>query len=291
MLSPYPPAARDFLAEHLGVAPDGRLCLAKRLDHAWQIRLKEKGALRYDEGSFVWYVEDLDAIAADIERRMKRGLPLHYDPKHTRYAYAPPEDARYRTPTGLAADLQEAREKQRKRLAEIREEMAAAEKEIREIRRRSPQSFLEAVLAADQLSEKDLQTHGRLQAAALRWLFDQGYVATAELVVGARRWDVVGYDQEGRITIIEAKASIQDFKRDQKWREYLPYCDRFLFVVEEAFVHLYGMPEDDAGWLVVNRAGQVQVARECPRQLQARDREETKWAVARALARRMTFGF
>ncbi|MBY6274483.1 MAG: hypothetical protein CW346_20315 [Bacillaceae bacterium] len=136
-----------------------------------------------------------------------------------------------------------------------------------------------------------METHGRLQAAALRWLYDQGYVATAELVVGTRRWDVAGYDQAGLVTIVEAKASLQDFRRDDKWREYLPYADRFYFVVEEQFIDAYGTPAANVGWLAVNRAGHVRVVQECPGHQVAREREATAWAIARALTRRMVFGF
>lgn len=291
-LAPYSEAVREFLAEHLGVDAAGRLVLARRLDYPWQNSLKRMGVLRYDSGGMVWLVSDLDALARGVERRLKRGHPVRYDPNRVRNSPWPaPESDRYRLATGLAVDLQAARKNQRQRMAEIREQIAAAEKEIKEIRHRSPQSFLEAVQATNALTERDLETHGRLQAAALRWLYDQGFVATAELVVGTRRWDVAGYDQAGHVVIVEAKASIQDFRRDDKWVEYLPYADRFYFVVEERFIDAYGTPVADVGWLAVNRAGQVRVVQECPGHLAAQEREATRWAVARALAKRLVFGF
>lgn len=294
-LAPYTEPVREFLTEHLGVDAVGRLVLARRLDYPWQNSLKRKGVLRYDPEGMVWLVVDLDALAKGVEHRLKRGHPVRYDPARvpdSPFRRGPvPESARYRLATGLAVDLRAARDHQRQRLAEIREQMAAAEKEIKEIRHRSPQSFLEAVQATNTLSDRDLETHGRLQAAALRWLYDQGYVATAELVVGTRRWDVAGYDQAGLVTIVEAKASLQDFRRDDKWREYLPYADRFYFVVEEQFIDAYGTPAANVGWLAVNRAGHVRVVQECPGHQVAREREATAWAIARALTRRMVFGF
>jgi len=294
-LAPYPEHVKEFLAEHLGIAPGGRLALAHRLDYPWQQSLKEKGTLRYDADSMVWLVEDLDTLAKASERRLKRGNPVRYDPDRVSenpFRRGPvAASSRYRMATGLAVDLRETRAKQRERLAEIRQVMKATEKEIRETRERSPQSFLEAVEAANQLSDRDLETHGRLQDAALRWLYDQGFVATTELTIGPRRWDVAGYDQDSRITIIEAKASVQDFRRDEKWREYLPYADRFYFIVEERFANLHGTLAHDVGWLAVNHVGQVRVVQECPGKQVAQGRESTRWAIARALAKRVVFGF
>lgn len=292
-LTPYPEPVRDFLGEHLGVDDAGRLCLARRLDYSWQNSLKQKDILEYED--LVWLVKDLGALAKAAERRLKNGNPVRYDPARvpdSPFRRGPvPTSSRYRLATGLAVDLRGARDEQRNELARIRKDMAAAEKEINEIRRKSPQSFLEAVQAAHQLSGKDLETHGKLQAAALRWLYDQGDVATAELVVGARRWDVAGYDQSGRITIVEAKASVQDFKRDGKWQEYTAYCDRFYFVVDERFMDIHGILADGAGWLVMNRVGQIRIVQECTMQLKAQERDQTRWAIARALSKRTVFGF
>lgn len=44
---------------------------------------------------------------------------------------------------------------------------------------------------------------------------------------GARRADVIGNKINGQIVIVEVKSSVADFKNDNKFEEYLEYCDRF----------------------------------------------------------------
>lgn len=46
-------------------------------------------------------------------------------------------------------------------------------------------------------------------------------------------WETIGY---------EVKGSRQDFERDQKWAEYLPYCHRFYFVCERGLIQPNDLP-------------------------------------------------
>jgi len=50
-----------------------------------------------------------------------------------------------------------------------------------------------------------------------------------------RRVDVIGVDDDGRVTIVEIKTSVADFRSDEKWPEYLEFCDYFYFAVPEDF--------------------------------------------------------
>lgn len=50
-----------------------------------------------------------------------------------------------------------------------------------------------------------------------------------------RRVDIAGLDQKGNLVIAEVKSCELDFTGDNKWTEYLPYCDRFFFAVAETF--------------------------------------------------------
>jgi hypothetical protein len=58
---------------------------------------------------------------------------------------------------------------------------------------------------------------------------------------------------QGEIWIIETKSCEADFTVDQKWPDYLEYCDRFFFGVTEDFPqHL--LPQD-AGLIVADGFG------------------------------------
>lgn len=42
-------------------------------------------------------------------------------------------------------------------------------------------------------------------------------------------------DDKGGISIIEIKSCLVDFRTDQKWQDYLDWCDRFYFAVSVDF--------------------------------------------------------
>lgn len=69
-----------------------------------------------------------------------------------------------------------------------------------------------------------------------RMLAEAGYGTLKEFrLASGRRVDVMGMNDDGEFVIIEVKISVEDFRGDRKWREYLPYCDRFYFAVPEDF--------------------------------------------------------
>ena len=64
----------------------------------------------------------------------------------------------------------------------------------------------------------------------MRGLTGADIVFAAELTLASgRRADLVGLDKSGKITIVEIKSSIADFKADTKWHEYKEFSDYFYF--------------------------------------------------------------
>ncbi len=70
-----------------------------------------------------------------------------------------------------------------------------------------------------------------------------------------RRVDVIGLDPGGAVTIVEVKSSLEDFRSDGKWPEYLDHCDHFYFAVPDGFP-LEVLPED-CGLLAADAYGAV----------------------------------
>ena len=68
-----------------------------------------------------------------------------------------------------------------------------------------------------------------------------------------RRVDVIALDRDGLVTIVEIKSSAADYRADNKWREYLPYCDSFYFAVAEDFDR--GLLPGDVGAIVADGYG------------------------------------
>ncbi|MEI7931441.1 MAG: DNA repair putative endonuclease MmcB [Alphaproteobacteria bacterium] len=68
-------------------------------------------------------------------------------------------------------------------------------------------------------------------------LFDAlGYAPLLEVgLPNGRRADIMALGPRGQIAIVEVKSSLEDFRVDLKWPEYLPYCDAFYFAVAPEF--------------------------------------------------------
>ena len=50
-----------------------------------------------------------------------------------------------------------------------------------------------------------------------------------------RRMDVAAISPDGSIVGVEIKVSVADLKADDKWPDYLPFCDLFFFAVPPEF--------------------------------------------------------
>jgi len=66
--------------------------------------------------------------------------------------------------------------------------------------------------------------------------YDLGYCSITEMRLSSgRRVDVIGLDRRGRFAVAEIKTNLADLRSDQKWPEYLAFCDRFYFAVPVNF--------------------------------------------------------
>ncbi len=76
----------------------------------------------------------------------------------------------------------------------------------------------------------------RLCRGVRRALAARGQISVAEVpLASGRRADILAVDAGGLVTIVEIKSSVTDFRTDHKWPDYVPFCDRFYFAVDERF--------------------------------------------------------
>lgn len=60
--------------------------------------------------------------------------------------------------------------------------------------------------------------------------FDLRQATLPELcLANGRRADLTCLDPKGKVTIVEIKSSIDDFRSDHKWPDYKAHCDAFYF--------------------------------------------------------------
>lgn len=105
-------------------------------------------------------------------------------------------------------------------------------------------------------------------------------------VASGRRADVAALDKGGKITFVEVKSGIADFQADQKWPEYLDYCDFFYFAVGRDFP--LDLIPDTAGLIVADRYG-AEILRTSPESpLHASRRKAVTLSFARAAASRLS---
>ncbi|MBN8551269.1 MAG: DNA repair putative endonuclease MmcB [Caulobacterales bacterium] len=89
---------------------------------------------------------------------------------------------------------------------------------------------------------------------AARALGDLGFASLLEVrLPNGRRADVMALGARGEIAICEVKSSIEDFRADQKWGDYLPYCDAYYFAVAPEFPQ--DVLPDEPGLIVADGFG------------------------------------
>lgn len=63
-----------------------------------------------------------------------------------------------------------------------------------------------------------------------------GYAPLTEVCLpNGRRADLMALGPKGQVFIVEVKSGLEDYRVDQKWGEYMPYCDLFAFAVGPEF--------------------------------------------------------
>lgn len=119
-----------------------------------------------------------------------------------------------------------------------------------------------------------------------RVLKAHGLAAVGEVTLASgRRADLIGLSAQGEVWIVEIKSSIQDFRSDQKWREYRDFCDRLLFGVAPTFPS--EILPSDTGLIIADRYG-GELLRPAPEhRLAAPRRKAVTLCVARAAANRL----
>ena len=145
----------------------------------------------------------------------------------------------------------------------------------------SPSCFADEPLAARDVAR-----------GVTRLFFRQDLFALCEVPLpNGRRADMMALDPRGMLTIVEIKVSRADLLGDQKWTDYLDFCDRFFWAVPAGF----SLQPFDEGMLGPERSGLIvadrydaAVLRDAPmRRLAGARRKAETLRFARRAARRL----
>ena len=84
--------------------------------------------------------------------------------------------------------------------------------------------------------QKKLKTGQLLARGMARHLAGLGFVSLEEFPpIKGVRVDLLALGRKSEIWIIECKSSREDFMSDEKWRNYLPWCDQYFWAVPTDF--------------------------------------------------------
>ena len=125
-----------------------------------------------------------------------------------------------------------------------------------------------------------------------RLFFRQDLFALCEVPLpNGRRADMLAICGRGLLTIVEIKVSRADLLGDQKWPDYLDYCDRFFWAVPAGFA-LDDFERETLGphvsGLIVADRYDAAIVREAPlKRLAAARRKSETLRFARRAARRL----
>lgn len=86
----------------------------------------------------------------------------------------------------------------------------------------------------NEFTSKDTSTHTNIEQGILKYLYKENWIGTIELSHEDFQFDVVAYNDNNEIIIVEAKASIGDLDRDSKLEKYLNYCD-YLYIASNDY--------------------------------------------------------
>ena len=127
---------------------------------------------------------------------------------------------------------------------------------------------------------------GLIARGVTRCFAAHGVVSLPEFTLrSGRRADLFCLDAKSRVTIVEIKSSIEDFRSDQKWPDYLEYCDRFYFAVPERFPR--EMLPEDQGLMIADGYGATVVREAADLKLSAARRRTLVLQFAQQAAQRL----
>ena len=121
---------------------------------------------------------------------------------------------------------------------------------------------------------------------ASRLLIQEGFSPILEFTLAnGRRLDVAALGPDGTMLGVEIKVALNDLKGDQKWPEYLEYCELFYFAIPPDFPDEY-VPAG-TGLIVADRYGGA-IVRPSPRSvLHASRRKAVTLSFAKVAAERL----
>jgi len=126
----------------------------------------------------------------------------------------------------------------------------------------------------------------KITRGVIRFFVEQGNACLTEFSFKTgRRADIISLNRKGAIAVVEVKTSAADFRSDEKWHEYLEFCDLFYFAVSIDFRR--DILPNNCGLIVADTYGASIIRQATPNSLNAARRKAVTLRFARASANRL----
>jgi hypothetical protein len=136
------------------------------------------------------------------------------------------------------------------------------------------------------LDGRQSEVAAKLQRGVCRAFRALGHSVVTEVpLANGRRADVVALSASGYVLIVEIKSCLLDYRSDDKWQDYLDFCDRLYFAVATDFPREV-IPEH-AGLILADRYGAELVREGVEERLSAARRKAMMLVFAHAAALRL----
>ena len=106
-----------------------------------------------------------------------------------------------------------------------------------------------------------------ITSSVVKYYTKKRFCVNAELGLQSRRLgmlraDVLALNMKHEIVIVEVKSSIADFKTDQKYHLYLPFCNKMYIACQpKLYEKIKDSVNEDVGIMVVQDNGKLKVAK------------------------------
>ena len=122
-----------------------------------------------------------------------------------------------------------------------------------------------------------------VQRGVRRLFASMGHVSLPEFsLANGRRADVIALCPAGRLTIVEIKSSLADYRADRKWPDYRDFCDRFFFAIPQSLPE--SLIPDECGLIVADSYGAAMLREPCEHVLSAARRKAVTLRFAHSAA-------
>ena len=119
-----------------------------------------------------------------------------------------------------------------------------------------------------------------------RLLMQEGFSPILEFTLAnGRRLDVAALGPDGTMVGVEIKVAVSDLKSDQKWPEYLEFCEHFYFAIPPDFPE--ELVPETTGLIIADRFGGAIIRPSPVTKLHASRRKAVTLSFAKVAAERL----